>query len=63
MFWWSFDYLSGSGMGWYPSIHSQDGNIKGVSDVSSEFNGLRIALITEVLPLDACDPVAPMGPN
>ena len=50
-------------MGWYPSIHSQDGNIKGVSDVSSEFNGLRIALITEVLPLDACDPVAPMGPN
>ena len=50
-------------MGWYPSIHSQDGNIKGVSDVSSEFNGLRIALITEVLPLDACVPVAPMGPN
>ena len=35
-----------------------------MSDESSEFKGLRTALITELLlPPDNCEPVAPIGPN
>ena len=44
-------------------MHSQAGNIRGVSDSSSVFKGLRTALITELLPPDTCDPVAPIGPK
>ena len=53
-------YLNGSGIGWYPSRQSQDGNNNGEESLSDDCRGLRTASITEV-PLEPW-PVCPSGP-
>ena len=54
-------YRNGSGIGWYPSKQSQEGNNNGEESLSNDdCRGLRTASITED-PLEPW-PVCPRGP-